>query len=203
MGMILLLLAINLGVSWLNCASVGRVWNESKALGGWMRLLAWCGAIQAAIGFSSVIGAFIGFALYGAGWLPPKAMQGALSLWYLLIIVPALSTGLIIMLESWIVAFRDRSLMNMTGAAYNTFAMAHNAYGAVDGISRALAGVDKLFTGDIEEDGGSVLMIAVGLVVVSIASGAILAAILIRRHAGTIDLPIDPHGVFGAPAGQR
>lgn len=190
MGMILLLLAINLGVSWLNCVSVGRVWNESKALGGWIRLLAWCGAIQAAIGFSSVIGFFLGAALYGAGWLPPKAVHGAASLWYLLIIIPALSTGLIIMIESWIAAFRERSLANMGVAAYNTFAMAHNAYGAIDGIGKALSGFDKLFTSDGDGEGGTLVLVAVGLVLVALAGGVLVTMALIRRHAGTVPLEV-------------
>src|SRR4051812_14696435 len=137
MVMILLLLALNFGVSWFNCWSVGRVWNESKTLGGWLRLLCWCGAIQSAIGFSSVIGFALGAVLHGLGYLPDKIAHGAISLWYLLIIVPALGTGLLITIESWIAAFRERSLMNMGVAAYNTFAMAHNVYGAIDGIGQA------------------------------------------------------------------
>lgn len=48
------LLALNFFISWFNCYSVGGMWAESKAVGGFARVLAWCGAIQSAIGFSSV-----------------------------------------------------------------------------------------------------------------------------------------------------
>lgn len=37
MGMLLLVLIFNLVVSFLNARNVGRVWAESKALGGWIR----------------------------------------------------------------------------------------------------------------------------------------------------------------------
>ncbi len=48
------ILALNFGISWWNARSCGRAWVESKAVGGSIRVLVWCGAIQSAIGFSSV-----------------------------------------------------------------------------------------------------------------------------------------------------
>ena len=46
MLMLFLVLGLNLVISFLNARNVGRIWAESKAVGGWVRLLAWCGAIQ-------------------------------------------------------------------------------------------------------------------------------------------------------------
>ena len=189
MGMLLLMLALNFGVSWFNCWAVGRVWKDARALGGWPRILTWCGAIQAAIGFSSVIGFVIGITLHSMGKLPPAVAQGAMSMWYLLIIVPALSTGLVILVESWRAAYRDRSLANLGTAAYNTLAMAHNAYGAVDGIGKALAGVGELFEGKDEESGKMGVM-AVALALAALAGGILLAAHLINRYSSTAALPL-------------
>lgn len=187
MVMLLLMLALNFAVSWVNCWSVGRAWNEAKAAGGWSRLLTWCGAIQAAIGFSSVVGFLVGGALHLAGKLPPTVAQGAVSMWYLLVIVPALSTGLVILVESWRVAIRERSFSSMAAAGYNTIAMGHNLYGASDGIGRALEHVGKILE---DEDGSSnMALLALGLVLAALASGVILAALLVRYYAGRQQLP--------------
>jgi hypothetical protein len=186
--MLFLLLALNLGISWLNCYVLGGIWAESRALGGFSRVLAWCGAVQSAIGFSSVIGAVVGYALFVTGHLPPKVAVGVASLWYLLIIIPAIGTGLIITVQSWVVAFRTRSILDMGSAAYNTFAMAHNIYSAANGgISEALGGVGKLFDG--EDGDGVMVLLAIALVAVSLGGGVLLTAILIRKYAGRLPVP--------------
>ena len=185
--MLILLLVLNFGVSWLNCWSVGGMWAESKALGGFPRLLAWCGAIQAAIGFSSVIGAVLGVVAFHFGFLPPKAMAHAVSLWYLLIIVPAIGSGLIITIHSWIVAFRERSILNMGSAAYNTLAQAHNMIGAFRNIGSVWSDLANLFSSDDDEP--SVAVLVVGLAALALAGGVLLTTLLIRRYAGRIELP--------------
>ena len=139
--MIYLMLVVNFAIAWLNCWSCGRSWAESKALGGWVRLLTWCGAVQAAVGFSSVAGALIGAVAMHLGYLPPLAAAQAMDLWYLLIIVPVLGSGLILMIESWIHVCRERTLSNMTEAAWNTYAQIHNTYGALQGMGSAFDGV--------------------------------------------------------------
>jgi hypothetical protein len=188
MGMLLLMLLLNFVVSWANCWSVGRAWNEAKALGGWGRLLTWCGAVQAAVGFSSVIGFLFGTVLHLAGKLPPTVAQGAVSLWYLFIIVPALSTGLVILVESWRVAIRERSWSSTAAAGYNTIAMGHNLYGASDGIGQALANVGKLFSGK-DEDSDNMAVLALGLAVAALLGGVILTAVLVRHYASRERLP--------------
>lgn len=188
MGTLLLMLLLNFVVSWANCWSVGRAWNEAKALGGWGRLLTWCGAVQAAVGFSSVIGFLLGAALHLVGKLPPTVAQGAVSLWYLFIIVPALSTGLVILVESWRVAIRERSWGSAAAAGYNTIAMGHNLYGASDGIGQALANVGKLFSGK-DEDSDNMAVLALGLAVAALLGGVILTAVLIRHYAGRARMP--------------
>lgn len=187
MFMMFLVLAFNFGVSWLNCWAVGGIWAESKALGGFPRVLAWCGAIQAVIGFSSVIGVLLGAVAFHMGYLPAKAASHAAALWYLLVIVPAIGTGLIITVHSWIVAFRERSIASMGTAAYNTFAQAHNMYGAFDGIGEAWRAVHELFTGD--EDEPSVTLLVVALVLGALLGGVVLTVLLIRRYANRLEMP--------------
>src|SRR5579883_2125766 len=54
-ALMILITALNIGISWLNASVCGRSWEESKACGGIVRLVVWCTAIQSAIGFSSVL----------------------------------------------------------------------------------------------------------------------------------------------------
>ncbi|CAJ0895881.1 hypothetical protein R77569_04542 [Ralstonia mannitolilytica] len=185
--MLILLLALNFGVSWLNCWAVGGMWAESKVLGGFPRLLAWCGAIQAAIGFSCVIGAVLGALSIHFGFLSDKAAVQAMSLWYLLVIVPAIGSGLIMTIQAWIVAFRERSILSMGVAAYDTLAQAHNMIGAFRNIGSVWGDVADLFSG--EDDEPSVAVLVVALVAFALAGGILLTALLIRRYAGRIELP--------------
>ena len=187
--MVYLILLLNLAISWANCWAVGRIWNESRALGGFVRVLAWSGAIQAAIGFSSVVGFAAGVIAHSLGYLPPHAIKAAASLWYLLIIIPALGTGLIITVHSWIVAYRERSLLNMGVAAYNTFAQAHNMIGAVSGIGDAWKAAADLFDTDSEDAGSTVTMAVLALVAFAILGGILLTYVLVRKYAATSTLP--------------
>ena len=53
MFMLFLLVLVNIGISYWNAKQAGRVWAESKGVGGWIRILVWCAAIQSAVGFTS------------------------------------------------------------------------------------------------------------------------------------------------------
>lgn len=119
-----------------------------------------------------------------------------MSLWYVTIIFPALGTGLIITIESWIAAYREHSLMNMGFAAYNTFAQIHNTMGAINGIGPAFQAVGKMFasvaSGRGDAKGKAAIlgaMIAIAVVVIALSAGVILTAVLIHRYAGTVPLP--------------
>jgi len=185
--MLILILILNFAVSWWNCYAAGGMWAESKALGGFPRVLAWSAVIQAGIGFSSVFGFAFGYVVYLAGYMPPKVATGAVSLWYLLVIVPAVGTGLAITVHSWIIAFRERSLLNMGTAAYNTVVQLHNMYGMIDGIGKAFSGIGELVE-DADRD-SMPLILAVLLVGFALGSGAYLTYALVNRYAGRIPLP--------------
>lgn len=171
-------LALNLLISWYNAKICGQYWSESKTLGGFIRVLMWCGAIQSAIGFSSVLIVVEVFAAYATGHLSGESLAGAMSLWYLAVIIPALGSGIIITVHSWVVAWRERSWSNMGTAAWNTFATGHNLYQAANGgVSKALDGVKKLFDGDNKQAALVILLVAISLL-----GGAILTATLISHY---------------------
>ncbi len=195
---IFVVLVLNFGISWLNARTCGRAWEESKAIGGVIRLLVWCGAIQSAIGFSSV---FLLPLLFAAHAIFPEYftgsyLSGAFNLWYITIIFPALGSGLLIMIESWIAAYRDRRLMNIGVAAYNTLAQIHNTMGAVNSLGTALRSVGEMFA-SVATNRGNLkgkatilgIMIAVTVVTTALCAGIILTAVLIQRYAGTVPLP--------------
>jgi hypothetical protein len=195
---LLLILALNFAISWWNARACGRAWVESKAVGGAIRVLVWCGAIQSAIGFSSVFLfplIFIANAAFPQ-YFTAEYVDGALSLWYVTIIFPALGSGLIITIESWIRAYREHSLTNLGVAAYNTLAQAHNTIGAIRSLGPALQAVGKMFASALGGRGdprGKAavlgLLIAITVVTLALAAGVILTSALIHHYAGTVPLP--------------
>ena len=60
---ILLLVILNFGISWWNAKVTGQIWLESKAIGGISRVMAWVGAIMAAIGFTYSFAIIVSFGL--------------------------------------------------------------------------------------------------------------------------------------------
>jgi hypothetical protein len=179
------LLLINLGISFWNAKVCGESWVESKAIGGFIRILIWCGAIQSAIGFSMILIVIILFT--GQSYFPPEVMKLAISMWYLTIIFPCLSTGFIIMIYSWVAAFKQRDFASMGTAAWNTFAMAHNTYGAISGIGDAFKSIVEAIS-DTDGDGKAVIL-ALLIAIIALFGGVVITAMIIKHYAGTVPLP--------------
>jgi hypothetical protein len=201
-GMMILIVALNLGISWLNASVCGRSWEESKACGGIVRLVVWCTAIQSAIGFSSVLVLGLIYLAHenAPSYFTDLYFKGALSLWYLTIIFPVIGAGLSITVESWVAAYRDASLLKLSYAAWNTFAQAHNMAGAVEGMGGAFSSVCDPFgsafnlSGDSKSDGDATiaivgLMIMLVVVTFALAGGCLITAAIIRYYAGSVPLP--------------
>ena len=188
MALAFILCLVNLGISFWNARVTGQCWAESKAVGGWIRILVWCGAIQAAIGFSSVYMFLLSTVCVITGILPASTLSAVNALFYLLIIVPALGTGLIIMIQSWISLYRERSLANLGGAAWNTFAMAYNTYNAVTSIGQAVDIVSNQFGGMHDDDGDSDDNNAkiILLVVFALLAGILTTYVIVRRYEASL-----------------
>lgn len=178
------LLALNGFISWLNCRSAGQVWVEAKKLGGFMRVLVWCAAIQSAVGFSSILIVFLAFGAYIGGYLDQAHFSGAMSLWYLLVIFPALGSGLIITIHSLREAWRTRRIGDIGVAAWNTFAQGYNMYNAMDGVPKAFSELGSLFKGSNSDDAKSrMVALLLVIVVLAIVGGVIITAMLINHYA--------------------
>ena len=180
---ILLLVILNFGISWWNAKATGQIWLESKAIGGMSRVMAWVGAIMAALGFTycfAIIASF-GLMAFGYGYIA----QYVFSLTYLLIIFPAIGTGIIVMIESWIRFYRERNLVNLGIAGWNTFANAFNIYNAVDGVPQSVSLLGGLFD-DVDLDEDSLPFIVIGIVAFCLIGGILLTRYIIETNKGTL-----------------
>jgi len=186
--MIILLLILNAVISFFNARNTGKIWAESKAIGGWVRLLAWCGAIQSAIGFTFVYTYIVGMIAITAGYLDQNFANVFFSLIYIMIIIPAIGTGIIITIQSWINFARDKSLANLGVAGWNTFAQAYNMYNAVQSFGGAVeavqSGLGGLFDGDGDSDSSAARVIL--LAAIALLAGVLTTSVIIRRYEATL-----------------
>ena len=181
--MIFLLLILNFAISWFNAWSVGRVWVESKMVGGFSRMTAWCGAIMSACGFTWVYIALLGMLAQSFQWLPPRYIQGIFSLGYLVIILPLLGSGLGIAVSSWVQFWRQKNLINGGIAAWNTYAQISNVVSAVRFIPEAIGNVLSAFKGDDDEEDNRALLIMLAVVLVAVGAGVMTARAIILGTA--------------------
>ena len=188
MGMLLLVLVLNLVISFFNARNVGKIWAESKAIGGWVRVLAWAGAIQSAVGFTYVYAVVVAYIAASTGYLPASMVGVLLNLMYVMLVVPMLGSAIIITIQSWINAARERSLMNLGVAGWNTFATAYNAYNAVNSFGPALDAVQEglggLFGGDSDSDDNAGRVILLAAIV--LLAGVLTTSVIIRRYEATL-----------------
>ena len=176
------LLVLNFAISAFNAWSVGKGMADAKAVGGWANLMIWAGGIMSASGFTWVYLIIIGFGVTSLGILDQKTLEGMLSLGYLIIIFPVLGSGLMIMIDSWLHFYRERSLSTGGIMAWNTFAQAYNTYEAISAIPDAFENVFNLFGGDDSENDSAKAKIVLIIVVFALVGG-ILTTIAIARMA--------------------
>lgn len=195
--MMLLLFIFNFCISVYNACGTGLSWAESKAMGGFARLLAWSGAIMAACGFSwclLLIAAWINSALPEGHQLPARYAQLFFDLGYLGIVIPLLGSGLVITIQSWSRFWRERTFTNGGVAGYNTFAQIYNTYRTIDALPSIISSIIDCFSGssgsddddDDEESSdvkGYLIAIAVILAISCILGGILLAAVIVRYTA--------------------
>lgn len=185
MGIALLvfLWVLNAAISFWNARVAGHAWVESKDAGGWHRFMTWMVAIMAAVGFTWCISILLGLVAAHFGWLTQDGLEVYFNLAYVFIVPPLLFAGYAIMLDSWQRAYRERTVMNMSVAGYNTFANAYNTYnvikdygGAVDSV---LDGFSRLFK---SKDGAQAALIIL-IFVIAFGGGILLTVLIIMKYA--------------------
>ena len=160
MALLVGLLILNIAISFFNAYSVGRSWADTKAIGGWQRFMAWCGATMSASGFT---------------WCYT----------IIIFIIAILGSGLAIWLDSVTTAYRTRRVSDMAVAGWNTFAQVHNTYEAFSGLGDIFKDIGKVFGGDSDSDDkdGAMAMLALLLVLLALSGGVLTTAYIIRWSA--------------------
>lgn len=193
-ALIVLLIVVNFAISAFNAWSVGKVWPERRGAPVFMKLVIWSSATMSACGFTWVYLMILGLIASGlrhATWLadvsylkfatelPPSFLTAMINLGYLVIIVPVLGSGLVLMVQSWAVAYRRRNFGDVAAAGWNTFANIYNFASAIDAVPQAISSVIDFFSGDDEEDGWAL----VTLVIMAACAGIFTTTMVIKWSA--------------------
>lgn len=190
--------ALNFGISWWNATVVGWLWNDRPVMGPFSKMVLYSAAANSAIGFSSVVMVALAFA--ASHFIDPEhaklLIHWMMSLWYVVVIVPVLGTGLVLTLHSWMQFTRTRSWTDLAASSWNTFAMLHNTYDAAQSLGPALDSVGDMFGSLFSSKGGSdsnaaVARLAIALVLLALVSGVLLTTLIIKRNIGRSPIPTE------------
>lgn len=181
----LLILALNIAISFWNARVCGLMWADAKREGGWTIALVWSGLIQSAIGFSMIF--IFAEAMIAAGFGKPKIANAMAGLWYIAIIVPCIGTGLIITAHSVMVAWKERDFSSIATAAWNVGATAHNLYEAPGALSKAWEAITSVTGSSSDDEDSSPLAALIGplialAVALSLALGSIITYLVFARY---------------------
>lgn len=176
--MIAIVWLLNFAISWFNAWACGRVWNETKYIGGFPHFMNWMGAVMSASGFTWC---YLVIAVYFGQWYPVEQddgttaalltqaqVQATADLGYLLVLGPILGSGIMITMQAWVAAWKRRTAANMGIAAWDTFAMIYNVSSAFTHVPKATGRLGDFFGGDDKGKG------AVVLIVIAVALAGIL-----------------------------
>lgn len=192
MLVLVLVLLLNVGISFWNARVVGLMWNERKAHGTFMYLVLISALVQSVIGFSMPILLGEAALFHSLGYLSDAAVKALTQMWYLAIIFPALGTGTIITAHSLMEAYRERNFANMATATYNTFAMGHNIYQASSGIGEAFSGLSSFFksSSDDEDSGAGLMFVLLAVLVgLSLLGGGFITYGIVQHYKGKLAIP--------------
>lgn len=194
---LIVICALNFGISWWNAKVVGWLWNDRPVMGPFSKLVLYSAAVNSAIGFSSVL--MIGLAFPASHFMDPtqahKLITWMMALWYVLVIIPILGTGLVITLHSWMQFLRTKSWSDLAASSWNTYATLHNLYDASQSLGPAMDTVGEMFTalvkgGDDEED-SALARLAIALVFLALVGGVLLTVMIIKRNIGRSPIPTE------------
>lgn len=193
---IAILVIINTAISFWNARVCGLAWKDIPVMGTFTRLVLYSAATMSAIGFSSVVLIFssVVLSLFLDAQQTALLLSWSSKLFYVMVIVPVLGTGLIITLHSWISLWKERSWMNLATTSWNTFAQIKNSYNAYHSLGPALESVSDMFGAIMTSDGedgskAAVARLAVALVLVSIVGGVFITVLIIKHYMSKASIP--------------
>jgi hypothetical protein len=189
---LVLMCAVNFGISIWNANSVGKIWTESKHIGGGIRVLAVCGYIMAVAGFTmvytiiilAVIGATNGFGYMSAA-NSELLIQFIGDLSYILIACAIIPTGIIITINSMISFWKRKTLAGGLMAGWNTFATVSNVINATRAMPSAFGRIVNSVRSN--RDSG-VIVLAIVIVALCVLGGYFTASAIVKRADRKYDL---------------
>lgn len=195
--LLVLVLALNFGISWANASYVGRYWSESKEVGGSFRVYIIVGYIMAIAGFTMVYG-YIGllvspFILQLAKVDQETIMmfeQLSLDLVYIFCVVTIIPTGFYIWIQSLKDFWERKTLSSGLTAAWNSYAQIHNTVSAARNAPSALGRISKaLFGGKSKKKGNTVIILcAIFLLILAIFGGYFTASAIMKKADREYDM---------------
>lgn len=203
--LVVLILAVNLFISYWNAKVVGQMWVETKRVGGWTRFMAYMGWIMSASGFTWCYLIIAGFSTYyiqfaflkadDSGVVDPLItwahLEAGFSLGYLILIPGILFSGLMIWVDSMVQAYQRRDFASIGRATWNTYAQIHNTYSAMRGAPEAFEKVFDVFLGkgNSRNGKGKGAMLMLMIVVLAIIAGVLTTWSIVNKYAGTRAVP--------------
>ncbi|MDR1042519.1 MAG: hypothetical protein LBL54_01275 [Clostridiales Family XIII bacterium] len=189
---VVIMCGINFAISVWNANSVGKIWTESKYMGGGVRVLATCGYIMAVAGFTmvySIIIIAIIAATNGFGYLEPQSsallVQFIGDLSYILIAFAVIPTGIIITINSLVAFWRNKNLKTGAIGAWNTFATVSNVVNATRSMPSAFGRI----IGSVKSNRNSgVIVLAIVVVALCVLGGYFTASAIVKRADKKYDL---------------
>ena len=195
--LLVLVLALNFGISWANASYVGRYWSESKEVGGSFRVYIIVGYIMAIAGFTMVYG-YIGllvspFILHLAKVDQETIMmfeQLSLDLVYIFCVVTIIPTGFYIWIQSLKDFWEQKTLSSGLTAGWNSYAQIHNTVSAARNAPSALGRISKaLFGGKSKKKGNTVIILcAIFLLILAIFGGYFTASAIMKKADREYDM---------------
>jgi hypothetical protein len=189
---IVIMCGVNFAISVWNANSVGKIWTESKYMGGGVRVLAVCGYIMAVAGFTmvySIIIIAIIAATQGFGYLDPQSAEllvrfiGDLS--YILIAFAVIPTGIIITINSLVAFWKNKNLRTGAIGAWNTFATVSNVVSAARSMPSAFG---RIISSVKNNRNSGVIVLAIVVVALCVLGGYFTASAIVKRADKKYDL---------------
>ena len=189
----------NFGISWLNAREAGRIWSESKELGGMLRVHAIVGYGMAIAGFTIVYGAILILLL---PYILPLIIQNirpetlfgirqlSNDLLYILIVTFVVPAGFFVWFTNFVYFWRRRSLAEGLRLAWNTYAQIRNTANAArhapDVVNRI---ANVLFGGRRRNSGkGAIVLIAILVIILAAIGGWLTASAIMHKADKNYDL---------------
>lgn len=202
--LILFFLVLNGAICWWNCFVIGSSWHTVANEGSWwQKTVVYSAVVQSALGFTWCFSIILSGILLLYSFMAPSKLshEDAMSIFELfngltyLIIVPGIViSGLALMVQSWVQAYRTRSLASGVVAGWNTFAQLSNTISMFRHIGPVFDAVRKAATDNLKKN---VFVVALCLAVLSLIGGIYLTYRLIEMYAAKAALtaPDSPRSV--------